>query len=171
MDANDPDDLLQNAAAAFFTEMVEPTVAEFMAAPDNRRRGCLACLVVSSLADHYFHAIEAPKLGEVSTKKLREALKSFRNGVAAENWSVNQVHDIANATKHYAKMGDRVVLSDLQADEIGEFGVLQFGWPINGRYVIVEVAPDNTWLLSELVEEAARYWRYRLSSPGSALLP
>lgn len=28
---------------------------------------------------------------------------------------------------------------------------------INGREVMVEVAPENPWLLSDLVEEAARY--------------
>lgn len=152
----------ENAAVAFFHEMVEPTVAEFIAAPDDRRLGCLACLVLSSLADHYFHAFEAPKLIDVSPKKLRAAVGEFRSIAATENWSVNQIHDVANAAKHFAKVGDRVTLDNLEADEIGQCGVGRCGWPLNGRYVILEVAPNNTWLLSDLVEEAVRYWRSRL---------
>jgi len=43
-------------AMIFFREVVEPTVAEFVERPDDRRRGCLACLCLASMADHYFHA-------------------------------------------------------------------------------------------------------------------
>lgn len=79
------------------------------------------------------------------------------------NWSVGTIIGIANATKHALPRPGRLEFGDVFADDI-TCGNLRCDWPINGREVMVEVAPDNLWLLSDLVEEAARYWAEKVAA-------
>jgi hypothetical protein len=49
------------------------------------------------------------------------------------------------------------------ADDI-TFCNLRCGWPINGRKVLAEAAPEHLWLLSEFVGEAAGYWAMKAAT-------
>jgi hypothetical protein len=141
-------------ALAFFQEMVEPTVAEFLVRPDDRRSGCLACLSLASMSDHYFHS--RPE----SVEGAQDA-DAFRRAVSAKNWAVGQVIGVANATKHVRRRPGRVGYQDVSVQEIS-MGNLRCGWPINGTEVMIEVKEDDLWLLSDLVEEAIKFWKLRL---------
>jgi hypothetical protein len=146
-------------AATFFAEMVLPSVAEFLRERADKRRGCLACLALASMSDHFFRTQGTP------VAPHRDA-DSCRRSHAAVNWSVGTIIGIANATKHALRKPGRVGFGDVFADDIA-WGNLRCGWPINSREVMVQVAPDNLWLLSDLVGEAARYWAGKVSAPGT----
>jgi hypothetical protein len=133
--------MIEDDALAFFQEMVEPTVAEFLTRPDDRRRGCVACLSVEGSLD----------------------ADAFRRSVSGKNWAVGQVIGVANATKHVQRRPGRVGYQDVSVQEINA-GNLRCGWPINGTEVMIEVKEDELWLLSDLVEEAVNFWRLRLDS-------
>ena len=77
--------------ARFLQEVVEPTVQEFLQCPANLRRGMLAALVVSSLADH---------IAVAQGITTRSKLKTFRENLALKNRDFALVQDVADATKH-----------------------------------------------------------------------
>jgi hypothetical protein len=139
-------------ALTFFREIVGPTVAEFLDRPDDRRLGCLACLCLASMADHFFHA-RAERDGCCDAR-------AFRRRIAAANWAVGQVIGIANATKHVERRPGRVGYHDIAPRQIA-CGNLRAGWPINGRRVMVE-AEGRLWLLSHLVKAAFAFWQTQL---------
>lgn len=141
-------------AVTFFQEMVEPTVAEFHKHPADRRRGCLACLCIASMADHYFHARPEGREGCSTADQ-------FRQKVSGINLAVGQVIGVANATKHVVRRRGRVGYQDVSSQQI-TLGILRFGWPINGTHVMIEVEDGNLWLLSQLVEAAMTFWHDRL---------
>jgi hypothetical protein len=147
------DQIADDNGLTFFREMVEPTVAEFLAGPDDRRRGCLACLCLASMADHYFHAQPAFRdgCGDV---------RAFRVKIAGANWAVGQVIGIANAAKHVVRRSGRVGYDDIAPRQIA-FGNLRCGWPINGRQVMVQAEGGKLWLLSHLAQAALEFWRSR----------
>lgn len=147
---------LASDAATFFAEMVLPTVAEFLRDRADKRRGCLACLALASMSDHYFYTPGAVVNGNPDAN-------SFRQSHSAANWAVGTVIGVANATKHVRRRSGRAGFNDVFADDIS-FGNMRCGWPINGREVMVEVAPGDVWLLSELVEEAASYWKAKVTA-------
>src|ERR1700730_3140902 len=61
-----------DAAIWFYREIVQPTVAEFLTERESVRRVVLACIVLSHMADHYFHARHpVSSLGDFRTE-LRE---------------------------------------------------------------------------------------------------
>lgn len=141
-------------AVSFFHEIVAPTVADFLRAPESRRLGCLACLALASMADHFFHARSVPVEGHTNAD-------AFRRSLGAQHWGVGVVIGVANAAKHVVRRPGRVGYEDVQAQEI-TFGNLRCGWPINGREVMIEVEPDNLWLLSTLTEAAMDFWKGKL---------
>ncbi len=149
------DQIAGDEGLTFFRDMVEPTVAEFLARPDDRRRGCLACLCLASMADHYFHARPAFRDGCGDAD-------AFRRKIAGASWAVGQVIGIANATKHVVRRPGRVGYEDIAERQIA-FGNLRCGWPINGRQVMVEVEGGKLWLLSHLAQAALEFWRGRLA--------
>ena len=145
-----PDSLPSNdAALLFFRDMVEPTVAEFMADRTDKRRGCLACLMVASLTEHYFQA--RPDLATMSRENLKGSLRK-------ESRAVGTIADVANATKHV--LGDhprgKVGYEDVDSQQLNVAGIMQAGWPL-GREVLV--GPDR---LSDLLERAMYFWRNKL---------
>jgi hypothetical protein len=77
-----PDTLPPNIhdnATAFFRDVVEPTVAEFMHDRSNKRLGCLACLAVASMTEHYFYG----RLQDSASKKAE-----FKAQVHRENKAI-----------------------------------------------------------------------------------
>ena len=135
--------------------MVEPTVSEFLADPSDHRKGCLACLCLASMADHFFHARPDSRGG------CKDA-DSFRAMVGKSDWAVGQIIGIANATKHVERRRGRVGYQDVSAQKI-TLGNLRCGWPFNGSQVMVETKAGELWLLSHLVEAAMVYWRNRVA--------
>ncbi len=74
-----------------------------------------------------------------------------------ENWSYDQVMDIANGTKHAKKRFD-----DLTLQAPAECGVLRCGFPISSEpYVFID--GDYTWLLCQLTEHVAEAWKIKLN--------
>lgn len=146
---------MNDGAAMFFHEIVEPTVAEFLSQTDDKRRGCLACLSLSAMADHYFHARPEGREGCSDANR-------FRWKVGEINWAVGQVNGVANATKHVERRQGRVGYQDVSSQQI-TVGNLRVGWPVNGTQIIIEVEHGNLWLLSQLVEVAMTFWRNRLA--------
>lgn len=149
-----PDSVPSNDdALQFFREVVEPTVAEFMADRANKRLGCLACLALASMTEHYAHA----RLGGTE-----QACETFKRASRKENKAVGWIADVANATRHVARsvkhgaMGFR----DIQAMEMGQCGVMRCGWPMWDEEIIV--GTEHQWILSELIECAMGFWRQKL---------
>lgn len=114
-------------AVEFYRQIVEPTVAQFLTQPDDARLGCLACLVLASMADHYFHAREKPLEGHDEVGRFRFALGEAR-------WPYRQVLAVANATKHVLPYRDRLGFRQIGIDDI-HAGNLRCDWPISGRFV------------------------------------
>lgn len=139
-----------DAAQTFFRDMVEPTVAEFLTDPSDKRRGCLACLVVASMTEHYFQA--HPDLPHAS-------IASFKTQLRRDNWVLGAIADIANATKHVAPTrSEKWSYADINVINSGQCGILQCGWPIGAGDEVL-VGPDMNWRLVELLEIAMDYWR------------
>lgn len=150
-------------AASFFREIVAPTVADFLSTPDSRRLGCLACLALASMADHYFHARTAPVEGHNNPDE-------FRRSLGAQHWGAGVVIGVANATKHVVRRPGRAGYEDVQTQSI-TMGNLRAGWPMNGRMVMVEVEPGNIWLLRDLVRASFDFWQKKLSLPPGKAAP
>ena len=146
---------MEDGASAFFRDIVEPTVAEFLAGAGDQRRGCLACLCLASMVDHYFHARPEFRQG-------CRTVQAFSRNIASANWAVGQVIGVANATKHFARTEDRVGYEDIKTRPIA-FGNARCGWPINGAYVMLQDPEGKVWLLSHLAEAALEFWRNRLT--------
>lgn len=92
----------------FYQQIDEPTVAEFLADPSNKRLACLACVCLSAFAEHYVHATLEASVTKSSIKELRLSSRG-------ENWAVGQVNDIANATKHVVRRGHGIGYENLGA--------------------------------------------------------
>ncbi len=138
-------------ALLFFRDVVEPTVAEFMADRADKRRGCLACLALTSMTEHFFYA----RVG--SSKK---ACGAFKSSVRGENWAVGAIADVANATKHVLRHEKKWGYDDVSTHRLNVFGIMRAGWPLGGREVLV--GPDRAWRLPELIECAMNFWRDKL---------
>lgn len=155
-----PSDDLDDPALLFLQEMVEPTVLEFLAAPDDKRRGCLACLVLSSMTEHYFHA--RPALAGAG-------LAAFKAAIRKDNQAVGWIADVANATKHVRRHGrqgtSRLGYGDVRSEEMGQCDMIQADWPIEGEEVLV--GPDWDWRLSDLIEATMAFWQGKVGGVGS----
>jgi len=151
-------------ALLFFREVVEPTVAEFMTDRANKRRGCLACLALASMTEHYFHA--RPELASIGKAE-------FKAKVRNENWAVGAIADVANATKHV--LGDmqrgKWGYDDVNTHQLSAFGILRAGWPLGGHEVLI--GPDRAWRLSTLLDAAMTFWQAKLGTlpPSSGRSP
>lgn len=149
-------------ALLYFREIVEPTVAEFMENRADKRRGCLACLALASMTEHYFRA--RPE-HTAAGQRACDALSAFKGKVRAENKALGWIADVANATKHVVRYGKpdalKIGYGDVRTEEMGRAGVLRAGWPIAGEEVLV--GADREWRLSVLIEAAMKFWRSELN--------
>jgi len=159
VDEREPD-----PATWFFQEVVEPTATEFLNKPDNIRLGCLACIALSSMVEHYYHG-RRHEFGDQSAQDSRRSLATLE--------SAEIVFDVANATKHVVadrkrrygfKAVERMELDDdtYQSDESEagiDFGDLKF---TIGSHVMVPTGDDLHCLLSAQVEAVCEMWRVKL---------
>lgn len=150
-------------AVAFYRQIVEPTVVQFLTQPSDARLGCLACLVLASMADHYFHAREKPVEGH-------DEVGRFRFALGETHFPYRQILSVANATKHVLPSRGRLGFEQIEPDDI-HVGNLRCGWPINGRYVMITVRADEQWPLHRLVALARDMWveKLGLSAPAVAI--
>lgn len=148
-----------DTALAYFREIVEPTVAEFMRDPSDKRRGCLAALAVASMTEHFFHA--RPDIAAAGTN-LATFKGHIRNHTRGGNAAVGWVADVANATKHVHSRGSRPGYNQINTMQMNQAGVMRAGWPLGGDEVLVGDLPAPPWRLSELIEETLKFWRARL---------
>src|SRR5258708_4523378 len=81
-----------DGAEWFYNMVIEPTVAEFLSGPDDIRRGILAAVVVSHMAEHYYED-RKPIAGFGSSQAFRRALRD-------ENGAYRLITDVADASKH-----------------------------------------------------------------------
>ena len=147
----------EDDALLFFREIVEPTVAEFMATRSDKRRGCLACLALASLTEHFFHA--RPDLVVVGSAE-------FKARIRKENWAVGAIADVANATRHVLgdKRRGKWGYGDVSTHQLNACGIMRAGWPLGGQEVLV--GPDCAWRLPELIECTMTFWRQKLDLEG-----
>lgn len=143
----------------FFNEMVEPTVAEFMADKSDLRRGLLACLMVAAMTEHHFYA--HPEI-EGSIGAYKGAVRDFQSG---GNFAVGLIAEVANGTKHVTGWRGRLGYDDAQVHQLNTAGLMRAGWPLGGREVLV--GERREWRLSQLIESAMAFWRQKLVPPAS----
>lgn len=96
----------------YFSLMVEPTVIEFLDAPQNLRRGLLAVLVLNHMVDHLAQENEAA----ADRKTMNERVKAKRREILNECHEFQFIWDIADSIKH-AKLtarNSREVLTSAQ---------------------------------------------------------
>jgi hypothetical protein len=139
----------------FYRVVMQPTVTEFLAHPDDMRRGVLAALVVSHIAEHYFEA-RKPIQGSANTQAFRQSLRD-------ENGAYRLIADVADATKHVLRgrqNGRQMAFEDVEARRI-DFSNLRCGWPFAGIQVMVRDG-DTVWLLSRLIKAATEMWEAKL---------
>lgn len=78
-----------DSVTVFFHEIVEPTVAEFLTSPNDKRRGCLAAFALSAMADHFYQA----------RPDTAESLARFKSDIRGLNGAVGLVADVSNTTQ------------------------------------------------------------------------
>jgi hypothetical protein len=142
-----------DAAVWFYREIVQPTVAESLTERDSVRRGVLACIVLTHMADHYFHARKPVAKKDEFQEELRK------------NGAFRLIEDVTNGTKHVKRVTKsgkviRLGFEDIVAQEIN-LGNLHAGWPISGKEVMVEDG-KNIWLLAQLITIVDEMWRTKL---------
>lgn len=80
--------------ADYLAIVVLPTLAEFMAAPDNRRRMYLACIATAHMVDHIARSINPNGLGKYA---VRETIRKQSDHAGA---CLAVVEGISTGTKH-----------------------------------------------------------------------
>ena len=155
-----------DAAVWFYRTVVEPTVAEFLSKPDDIRLGCLACIALSSMVEHYFHARRQELQGQ-NAQDLRRSL--------ASKSAVEIVFDVANAAKHVVPARKREIdfkaastILNLDEDTYKyenpddpkiDFEDLKL---YMGSYVMVDVGKGLYCILEAQVKSANQMWRAKL---------
>jgi hypothetical protein len=87
---------MPSTAQDFFTLMVEPTVAEFVQAPYDLRRGLLAAIVLNHMADHMAQEGHPPS----DRVTMNQRLDAVRDDMLANCPDFQFIQDIADVTKH-----------------------------------------------------------------------
>lgn len=80
----------------YFSLMVEPTVIEFLDAPQNLRRGLLAVLVLNHMVDHLAQENEAAE----DRKTMNKRVKAKRREILNKCHEFQFIWDIADSIKH-----------------------------------------------------------------------
>ena len=154
---------------------MEPTVAEFLATPGDKRRGCLAALAIDAMVDHFYQA--RPDIKD-KFKKVQAFRRSIwdkdRKGPPGlgRNATVSLLHDVANATKHVERFepqpgkAGRMGYQDIHSSPLNTFGIARFGWPFSSEPEIL-VGENREWRLVELIDCAMIFWREKLDLPRS----
>ncbi|MFT8521335.1 MAG: hypothetical protein ABF812_13960 [Gluconobacter cerinus] len=154
-------------ALEWFREIVEPTVAEFLVSPGDKRRGCLAALAVASMTEHYFSSRMALGKDKKGLGRFKAEVRDYKNG--AGNFSVGFVADIANAVKHVERKNG-VGHEDLKPQRINTCGVMRCGWPLTPNPQIL-VGENLEWRLVDLIKTATDFWREKLGLSGHLSQP
>ncbi len=158
----------------FFDEVVQPTLDDFFLHRDCVRRGMLAALAVSSLADHIavaesersgllsLHSPGAP-LPKGQRKKVFAELGDFRGGLAGRCGDFALVRDVADATKHARLDRDDARIKDVSGVRrnvevvVGRDGrpiVTRDGSPLATGGVVVALPDGSRHLLAKLLDGA-----------------
>lgn len=158
----------------FFVEVVRPTVAEYLNATWDRRKACLATLVLWSMVDHHHQARLRFVPGDAGRRRAREAFVARGEAFAL-------LRDVAEATKHAALRGDGegVYFGQVKGTPrgTGGYGVGSTGYGVAGawgnRDVYVVHGDGNFSFLEECVREVLAYWGRELeaTSPANPHLP
>lgn len=154
-----------DAADGFMDAVTVPTVKEFLEDLGSIRRGMLAALTVSSLADHLFHARPGVRGVTAEIGKLREDWAKRCSGFGL-------VRDVADAAKHAKLERKSAKLKDasgiqrtdmLLADGDGTLILFPIGDEPDAAPLIADVEvtislPDgNRHLLSDCLKEATLF--------------
>jgi hypothetical protein len=158
----------------FLDEIVQPTLDDYSLHRECIRRGMLAALAVSSLADHIavaeskrsgllsLHSPGAP-LPKGQRKKVFAELGDFRGGLAGRCGDFALVHDVADATKHARLDRDDARIKDVSGVQrhvevvVGRDGraiVMRDGSPLATGGVVVALPDGSRHLLAKLLDGA-----------------
>ncbi len=142
----------------FLTEIVQPTVEEFLRSSDpNRvRRAMLAALVVSSLADH------------IGVAQRAKSLREFRDKLAEECTAFALVRDVGDAAKHVRL--DRGDVKLMHGPGIQPRVWIQLGSEVT--LAVAAVVPQDgsqvaTLHLDELLQDALAFLRTKMAQQPS----
>ncbi len=83
-------------AKEFLELIVEPTVAEFIQSPYDLRRGLLAAMVLSHVADH----VAQEGFPAMDRKTMDQRVITYRNRMLAICPDFQLIQDVGDATKH-----------------------------------------------------------------------
>lgn len=148
----------------FLAVIVNPTVEEFRKAPGSIRRGMLAALAVSHLADY----VVAKALGESST---RTAFDKKLKALTTENCDLSRVRDIADVSKHARLIPPRTVdnvsairhaIEPLE-DREGRRTLDRSGEQIDLYGEVAVEFDDRSYRLREPLEKALEFLKERMS--------
>ena len=169
-----------NIAVEFFEEVVKPTVDEYLARPEDIRRGRLAAIVLNHMVDYW-----SVDTASGDTRKEREAaLEDARAALRADTPIPNHpgysaadiIRDLADASKH-AKLDRKSPPPQLTHAEqvkrhyIGAMGTSPMGTVPGGmlKPVDVRVTLDDgkSFILSYVIRKVTDAWRNKLGIPGT----
>ena len=150
-------------ALEWLREIVEPTVADFQNARDNKRLGCLAAIAVATMTEHYFRA--RPQLGtsDAHKSKFKSEIRDPKNG--SGNACIGILADIANATKH-VRPKNGYGHEEMRPYRLNSFGIMRAGWPLGGTEILI--GEKRQWRLSQILDIAMTFWREKLAEDGRA---
>ncbi len=150
-------------ALDWFREIVEPTVAEFQNARDNKRLGCLAAITVATMTEHYFRA--RPRLGMSDADKGRFKTEIRDPENSSGHACIGILTDIANATKH-VRPKNGYGHEDMRPYQLNTCGIMRAGWTLGGSEILI--GEEHQWRLSQILDIAMAFWREKLAEDGRA---
>ncbi len=150
----------------FFKEVVEPTVDEYLARPEDIRRGRLAAIVLEHMIDYWHQDTHERK------NAVRAALRADTPIPNHPGYcSADIIRDLADANKH-AKLGRKTPQPQLtdagQVKQhcIGATGTAATGMVATGMLkpvdVLVTLNDGKSFGLVYAVRQAAEAWRKKL---------
>ncbi len=163
----------------FLDEIVQPTLDDFFLHRDCVRRGMLATLAVSSLADHIAVAISersgvlslhpaGATLPKKARRELFDELAAFRGDLADRCRDFALVRDVADATKHARLDRDDARIRDVSGVQrhveaiVGRDGcpiLTRDGSPLETGGVAVVLPDGSRHPLATLLVGAAAFLR------------
>ncbi|RCN59110.1 hypothetical protein [Acidiferrobacter thiooxydans] len=164
----------------FFDNVVKPSVDEYLARPEDIRRGRLAAIVLNHMVDYW-----CVDTASGDTRKEREAaLEDARAALRADTpipshpgySAADIIRDLADASKHaeLTRKNPQPQLThagQVKRHYIGALGTAPLGMVPGGmlKPVDVRVTLDDgkSFILSYVIRKVTDAWRNKLGIPGT----
>ncbi len=155
-----------NVTVEFFDNVVKPTVDEYLARPEDIRRGRLAAIVLNHMVDYWC----------VDTLEKKEATHAaLRTDTPIPNhpgyWSVGIIRDLADASKH-ANL-ERKSRTLTNAEQVEQHFIVVYGTAPYGTVAFGTQAPNDvqvtlddgkSFILSYVIRRVMEVWDQKQES-------